>query len=57
MNTLVYDTDTLKFKEKIMWSICVCAHDLHFAFVSVDSKMVHFAFQAIFYEWYKVFLD
>lgn len=35
-----------------MWSIYVYAHDLHFAFVFVDSKIVHFEFQAIFYEWY-----
>lgn len=38
-----------------MWSIYVYAYDLHFAFVFVESKMVHFEFQAIFYEWYKVF--
>lgn len=28
---------------------------MHFAFVfTVDSKMVHFEFQAVFYEWYEV---
>lgn len=55
INTIVYDTDTLKFKDKIMWSICVYTYALHFAFVFINSKMFHFEFQAVFYEWYKVF--